>query len=237
MMKKQLITGLFISSLITFSNSLSTKMLEEVAGAKFDLEDLSSASYVSQHQQPTRDTLQSNKPEVEQSPFVKHVGLFYTMMFGSTGIGFDFGHSFDLGMNFKFPYYSDREYLVLGADTSAHVAGFSWLQLITPYLRGSINLEINGVKFQPRLRGLFDTSNYSDLCMSLDTLTSGLEMVMTTNVDIKDCNVGLIGTIYQLGWVIQQGYSSNYGQSSDCDFRSYWFEKRPLVKIHAGSLL
>jgi hypothetical protein len=124
------------------------------------------------------------------------------MMFGSTGVGFDFGHSFDVGMKFAFPYYSEREYLVLGTDASAHVAGFTWLQLITPYIRGSFNLEMNGVKLQPQLRGLLDTSNYSDLCMSLDLLTSGLELVLTSNLDIKDCNYGLLGTIYQLGWVI-----------------------------------
>jgi len=73
--------------------------------------------------------------------------------------------------------------------------------------------------------------------MSLDLLTSGLEMVLTTNLDIKDCNYGLLGTIYQLGWVIQQGYSANYGQATDCDFRSYWFEKRPLVHIKADDFL
>ena len=65
----------------------------------------------------------------------------------------------------------------------------------------------------------------------MELLTSGLEMTMTTNVDVKDCNVGLLGTIYQLGWVIQQGYSAKYGQASDCQFRSYWFEKRPLARI------
>ena len=168
---------------------------------------------------------------------MKHVGLFYSMMFGNTGIGLDFGHSFDVGMNFKFPYYSDREYLVLGADSSAHIGGFSWLQIITPYLRGSVNLELNGVKFVPQLRTLLDTSSFSDLCMSLDLLTSGLEMVMTTNLDIKDCNYGLFGSMYELGWVIQQGYSSNYGRASDCDFRSYWFEKRPVVLIKAEGVL
>ena len=49
----------------------------------------------------------SSPPEVE-APQVEHVGLFYTLMFGNTGLGFDFGHSFDIGANYKVPYYSDR---------------------------------------------------------------------------------------------------------------------------------
>jgi hypothetical protein len=126
-------------------------------------------------------------------------------MFGNTGFGFDFGHSFDLGANYKVPYYSDRQYLVLGTDMSVHAASYSWIKLISPYARASLNMEINGVKLVPRLRGLFDTSNYADVCFAFDIFTSGLELVITSNVDILDCNLGLLGTLYYLGFVIQQG--------------------------------
>jgi hypothetical protein len=66
-------------------------------------------------------------------------------------------------------------------------------------------MEINGVKLAPRLRGLLDTSNYADVCFAFDIFTSGLELVITSNVDILDCNLGLLGTLYYLGFVIQQG--------------------------------
>ena len=172
----------------------------------------------------------SSAPEVE-APKVDHVGLFYTLMFGNTGLGFDFGHSFDIGANYKVPYYSDRQYLVLGTDMSVHAASFSWLKIITPYIRGSLNMDITGVKLAPRLRGLLDTSNFSDICYAFDIFTSGLELVVTSNIDILDCNFGLLGTLYYLGFVIQQGYDSRFGQAADCDFRSYWFEKTPLIRI------
>jgi hypothetical protein len=45
----------------------------------------------------------------------------------------------------------------------------------------------------------------------MDVYTSGLELILTGNVDILDCNWGLLGTIYELGFVIQQGYDSRFG--------------------------
>ena len=168
---------------------------------------------------------------------MEHVGLFYSLMFGDTGVGFDFGHSFDVGINYKVPYYSDRQYLVLGTDLSLHAASFSWLKVITPYVRASLNMDITGVKLATRLRGLLDTSNFGDVCFAMDIFTAGLEMILTTNLEILDCNLGLMGTVYYLGFVIQQGYDPRFGQAMDCEFRSYWFDRSPLVRLALDGLV
>ncbi len=88
------------------------------------------------------------------------MGLFYNLMFGDTGVGFDFGHSMDLGANYKVPYYSERQYIVLGTDVSFHVGSYSWLTVILPFLKASVNLELNGVKLVPSWRTFYDITTY-----------------------------------------------------------------------------
>ena len=61
------------------------------------------------------------------SPDVQHMGLYYKTMFGNTGVGFDFAHSLDFGANYKIPYYTERQYLVLGTDLSFHIGLLTWL--------------------------------------------------------------------------------------------------------------
>lgn len=165
------------------------------------------------------------------------MGLFYTLMFGNHSVGFDFGHSMDLGANYKIPYYSERQYLALGTDLSLQVGSNSWLTIILPFLKGSLYLEVNGVKLVPSWRLLYDITTYDDLCYSLDLYTKGLELVVTASVDILDCSLGAFGTFYELFLYYTKGWPKEFGQAADCDFRSYWFEKRPIYRIGLDNLV
>ena len=63
---------------------------------------------------------------VESEPLVKHMGLFYEFI-DANGFGYNFSHALDLGVNYKVPYYTERQYLVLGTDVSFHIGMFQWI--------------------------------------------------------------------------------------------------------------
>ena len=165
------------------------------------------------------------------------MGLFYNMMFGDTGVGFNFSHALDVGANYKIPYYTEREYLALGTDVSLHVGMFQWIQIILPFMKAGINIELNGVKAVPSFRSLYDITNYSDLCSSFEIYTRGLELVVTGSLDILDCNLGLLGSFYELVMVYVYGWPAEYGKARDCVNRQYWFEKKPIFRIGLDNIV
>jgi hypothetical protein len=164
------------------------------------------------------------------------MGIYYNMMFGQTNIGFDFGHSLDLGANYKIPYYSERQYMILGTDLSLHVGMFTWLEILLPYLKTSVNLEVTGVKLVPSLRLLYDISTYTDMCTTLELYTRGLELLVTTSLSFMDCSVGAAGYFYELVMVYVYGWPARFGEGRECVWREYWFEKKPLVRVGVDAI-
>jgi len=176
------------------------------------------------------------EPLVESEPFVKHMGLFYEMIEPISGLGYKISHSMDLGLNYKIPYYSDRQYHVLGADISLHAGMFQWLEIITPFLSASIHIEVNGAKIVPSLRLLYDIATYTDACASFDIASSGLEIVVTGSIDYKDCNVGAFGSIYEL-LMYSLKSPSTLGSALDCEKRSFWFDKKPIYRVALDNIV
>ena len=108
------------------------------------------------------------------------MGLYYTAMLGNTSFGFDFSHALDIGMTYKLPYYSERQYLVFGTDVSLHAASFSHVKFLSPFGNVWFKLELNGMKVMPRGRAYYDITSFSDLCYSADVQTRGVELILTT---------------------------------------------------------
>ncbi len=186
--------------------------------------------------QESETKIQSIPASVEE-PNVEHMGLYYNLMFGDTGVGFNFSHSLDFGANYKIPYYTEREYLVLGTDVSFHVGMFQWIQIILPFLSAGVNIELNGVKIVPSFRLLYDITTYNDVCSSFEVYTKGLEMVVTGSVEIPDCSMGVFGSIYELLLYSVYKWPRKFGQAFDCETRSYWFEKTPIFRIGLDNIV
>jgi hypothetical protein len=157
--------------------------------------------------------------------------MFYNVNLFNTGVGVDFGHSFDIGANYKVPYYTERQYLILGTDVSVHAGSFSWLTFFTPIMKLTLNMELIGAKIQPQLRGLFDITTYTDLCASWTIFTKGLELLLTLQLEVLDCKVGFAGTLYQVLGAYLLRLPHQFGHALDCDFRAFYFDKRPLVRL------
>ena len=160
------------------------------------------------------------------------MGVFYKMRVNNTGFGLDFGHSFDLGMNYKLPYYSEREYLVVGADASVHAEAFTYVKFLTPLINTKFKLELNGMKLVPQARLLYDITNYSDLCYSLFVYTRGLEVVLTSELEVLDCEAGLLATGYSLlfNWALNSTVELGT-PGLDCEFKQFHFEQTPLWRV------
>ncbi len=107
---------------------------------------------------------------------------------------------------------------------------FQWIQLITPFIKGALHIEMNGVKLVPSLRLLYDITTYTDVCSSIEINTSGLEVVVTGALDVYDCNLGMLGSIYQL-LTLNDAKAADIGRARDCEPRQYWFEKKPIFRL------
>jgi hypothetical protein len=59
---------------------------------------------------------------------------------------------------------------------------------------------------------------------------------VTGSVDVLDCALGAFGTFYELFLYYAKGWPKQFGESTDCDFRSYWFEKRPIFRIGVDNI-
>ena len=77
------------------------------------------------------------------------MGVFYSYGVGSTGIGIDFSLNYDIGFNYKVPYYSDRQYLVLGTDLNLHMASMNYLVLKLGIVKLTLNFELLAMKLVP----------------------------------------------------------------------------------------
>jgi len=99
-----------------------------------------------------------------------------------------------------------------------------------------LHIEVNGVKIVPSLRLLYDITTYADFCSSLEIFTSGLEIVATGSIDIYDCNLGMLGSIYQLLTMNNAG-AADLGRAKDCEPRQYWFEKKPIFRIGLDNIV
>ena len=106
-------------------------------------------------------------------PSVNNFGLFSSVKW-SENVGVDLGLNMDLGMSYTVPYYTDRQYLVLGTDLSFMAGGRNWLTFMLYFMRITFNLEINGFKVVPSVRLLYDIIEYNSFCFSSDWLAKAL---------------------------------------------------------------
>ena len=125
---------------------------------------------------------------------------------------------------------------MLGTDVSFHIGMFQWIQLITPFIKAGLNVEVNGVKLVPSLRLLYDITTYADFCSSIDITTSGFEIVVTGSLDVYDCNLGMLGSIYQL-LTLNNAEVPDLGRARDCEPRQYWFEKKPIFRLGLDNIV
>lgn len=132
------------------------------------------------------------------------MGLYYSNMWGNTSFGIDFAHSVDVGAVYRTPYYSEKRYNVLGFDLSLHAASFSHIKLLTPFGNVWFKLELNGMKVVPRGRAYFDITTYNDVCYAADIYTRGVELLITSQIDLYDCNIGAVSTTWYLifNWLL-----------------------------------
>lgn len=160
------------------------------------------------------------------------MGIYYADMWGTSGFGIDFAHSLDVGAVYRTPYYSEKRYTALGLDVSLHAASFSHIKLITPAGNVWFKLELNGMKVVPRGRVYYDITTYSDLCYAADVYTRGVELLITTQVDLYDCNIGAVSSFWGLlfNWLLKWTYSIG-ASGLQCELKPYSFDSRPLWRI------
>jgi hypothetical protein len=111
------------------------------------------------------------------------------------------------------------------------------VQIILPFLKAGINIELNGVKLVPSFRLLYDITSYNDLCSSFEIYSRGLELVVTGSLDVPDCGMGILGTIYELVMYNVYKWPKEFGTAFDCQTRQYWFEKKPIYRIGLDNIV
>jgi hypothetical protein len=62
--------------------------------------------------------------------------------------------------------------------------GVSWISLMLYFVKTHLFVEVNGAKFVPRARGLFDADNFNNICGSIDWYAKALEITVKAQVDV-----------------------------------------------------
>ena len=115
---------------------------------------------------------------------------------------------------------------MFGADVSLHAASTSWLTFISPFGNFTFHLELDGMKLVEQVRGYFDITTYNDVCYSINAFAKGQEIILTGSLEMYDCNIGALSTIWEfLGW------PSALGSALECYVKNYYFEQTPILRI------
>lgn len=231
-MNKQTVLSLML--LLGLTSALDYKLLKEVAGFEKsqNLDAKSPNALLKDSEDFTDLQFENDQYHLEASPKVEHMGLYYTNMLGNTSFGIDFAHMLDIGLIYRTPYYSEKQYLALGLDISLHAASFSHLKFLTPMGNMRFNLELNGMKVVPRGRAYYDIETYADVCYAADVYTRGVELLITAEVDLYDCNIGAVSTFWGLlfNWLLKWTYSIG-DAGVQCELKNYSFDQRPLWRL------
>lgn len=81
----------------------------------------------------------------------------------------------------------------------------SWISLMFFFFKTHLFVEVNGAKFVPRARGLFDTEKFNNICGSLDWYAKALEINVKAQIDVQDCEYGGAAMLSQFFSFINAG--------------------------------
>lgn len=116
------------------------------------------------------------------------------------------------------------------------VGGKSWVSLLLYFAKIHMFVEVNGIKFVPRLRALYDTESFTDLCASVDWYAKAMTVSVLTRVDLMDCSYGGFGILNYFLTLFKGGLSNTLGLSDDafgtpveCEWKNHVIEY-PIYK-------
>lgn len=112
------------------------------------------------------------------------------------GFGIDVGVVFDVSGGYKWPFYTQNQYMATNPKIRFMIGGKSWVTIILYMLKLTVYLDVNGFDVIPfNYLVLLDIVNYQNVCHRLDWSSQGLSFAVNGQISVNECSFGALGII------------------------------------------
>jgi len=131
---------------------------------------------------------------VPYKPKVGNFGIFAGIMVNN--IGFDLGIPIDYSVGYTLPLYNENQYLVWEQKPMSEFGGRSYITIGFFLFKITIFADVIGGKATVSFKEKLDYVAFDELCYSIDYLIETLKVVITANLDVNECDYGILGLLW-----------------------------------------